>query len=501
MLEKINRVAVISQGEVEGIPAGDPTFTVFRGIPYAADPVGELRWKPAVSAPAWKGRFFADQWPKICVQGEQVAGSFYQKEFYPRQEKMGEDSLALNIWTPEVNKNKRLPVLFWIHGGAFSGGYSFEKEFDGEVFCRRDCILVTTSYRLGIFGFLAHPELTARDGTSGNYGLTDLVCALNWVRDNISAFGGDPERVTIFGQSAGGAMVRSLLVCPQAKGLFRRAIIHSSVGIMSIGKKLTFSDAENFGVELCRELGKSIDELKRMPAILLRDCVSSVMRKSGRDGMWFHPYDDGIWQPKDTEAAVAHGEIHDVELMMGSVEDDWGLFCGDAQNMEQYHTVVESFGDDAEEYDRIFDVKSPADLPRFTQKIRAFNRVVPLAWAEKYAVDGRKPIYTYFFDRKMPGDTAGAFHSSELWYVFGTLNRCWRSPFLCGGDYAISLAMSAYWANFARSGDPNGDGLPTWEPYLENAHKTMYLNEREIVCEAMDDDPFLREIMEIQIKK
>ncbi|GHV59311.1 hypothetical protein AGMMS49579_26920 [Spirochaetia bacterium] len=212
-------------GSVRGLPCGNPAYTVFKAIPYAKPPVGDLRWKAPQEADAWEGIREAVRFSPASLQPSRSPGEFYAKEFFPVDEPVSEDSLYLNIWTPAETGTEKLPVMFWIHGGAFVQGFGHEMEFDGEAFCRRGVILVTFNYRLGILGFFAHPDLTATDGYSGNYAILDTIAALTWVRNNIAAFGGDRNNVTVFGQSAGGAMVNALVTSPLARGLLHKAIL------------------------------------------------------------------------------------------------------------------------------------------------------------------------------------------------------------------------------------------------------------------------------------
>ena len=226
------RETTVENGKIKGIPCGWPSITVFYGIPYAAPPVGDLRWKAPQPAVGWEGVRDCARASAKCWQLGVGKGSFFEHEFYPYEEEMDEDCLYLNVWTPAQSTEERLPVIFWIHGGGFMTGYGHSAHFDGEHFARQGVILVTINYRLNIFGWMVHPELDAEspEGVSGNYGLLDQIAALKWVSRNIRAFGGDPDNITIAGQSAGAACVQSLICSPLAKGLYAKAIMQSGGG-------------------------------------------------------------------------------------------------------------------------------------------------------------------------------------------------------------------------------------------------------------------------------
>lgn len=504
-IEPIKRIITVTEGQIEGIPGNNPAYTVFRGVPYAKPPLGSLRWAAAEAPEKWEGVRKCDTFPAISIQAEQIEGSFYQKEFYPDVVPMSEDCLYLNIWTPDTTGEKKLPILFYIHGGAFMSGYSWEMEFDGEAICRRNCILVTIGYRLGALGFFAHPELSAEspEAVSGNYAISDCIQALKWVKENSSAFGGDAGNITIFGQSAGGAMVQSLITCPLAEGLFQRAIIQSAGGISTLGSGYSLEKMEAIGKDVCQKLGKTPDELKYMDATLVTQAIMKAMHELMGFGLFFGPCVDGYYQPKLSGDAIAAGEHLKVDIMTGSVGGDGGLFAGwPANSLEEFENNIRSmYQDYAEEYIKLYNVKSEDDLLRI-QEIR--NKVIsmlsPRSWALAELKNNRKPLYIYYFNRKMPGDQAEAYHSSELWYIFGTIDRCWRSMTqeFNVGDYALSRAMTDYWCNFARVGDPNGLSVPVWVPFTKETPMTLTLDERQILSQDMSDVYLLDEHVELQ---
>ncbi len=509
-IQPIPRVIQVTEGAIEGVPAGNPNFTVFRGVPFAQPPVGALRWHAAQPPQPRRDTLSCDRFAPVAWQRDEEIGGFYQKEFWNVGVPMSEDCLYLNIWTPDTSGQRRLPILFWIHGGGFEVGYSYEMEFDGEAICRRDCILVTVAYRLGALGFFAHPELSAQnpDGVSGNYGLTDCLQALRWVRDNAHAFGGDPERVTIFGQSAGGGMVQALAACPQAQGLFARAIVQSAGGVSFSGRDLKLADMEQLGAGACEAAGVTLAQLQTMPGKQAMETIMAGVRQAAGAGLRMRPCADGHYQPLAAGAAIAANAHAKVDYMTGTVAGDGALFGSrTVETVAAFEAQVrERYGDDADAYLQLFDARSDADLPRVNAtRARIEPLLTPRTWAsaETRPDRGRKPLYVYHFNRLMPGDDAGAFHSSDLWYVFGTLDRCWRSlePGFVPGDYELSRRMIDYWTNFAKTGDPNGPTVPAWPPFTAEQPATQVLNERGAAPETYADDPILNDLVRLQVEQ
>jgi para-nitrobenzyl esterase len=407
-------------GEVSGVRCGYPGYTVFKGVPYATPPTGALRWAATVPPVSWEGVRVCDTFSKISVQNKSQKGDFYQQEFFPTQAEMSEDCLYLNIWTPAESQDEKLPVMVWIHGGAYMNGYGHEMEFDGEAFCKRGVILVTINYRLGVMGFLAHPE-----GLAGNYGLLDQIQALEWVRDNIAAFGGDAGNVTLFGQSAGGGSVLALCTSPQAEGLFDKAIIQSAGGVGTLGGAFTLKDAERFGQFITEHCGHTLDELRALPAEeVYQYAMAANMAYEGHFGLRLVPCTGGSALPEDPGTVIAEGRHLAIPYMTGFVSGDSRLF-------------------------------GQREIDWLTLK------------------SGTHPLYVYHFSHTMPGG-GEAFHSSELWYIFGTIHRCWRP--MTGADYDLSLRMTDYWTNFAKYGNPNGEGLNEWMEFTET-DKNIFLIE------------------------
>ena len=414
--------AVTKYGAVEGVV--QKGYTVFKGIPYAAAPVGELRWKRPAPPAAWEGVRKADSFSRVCPQIRMPAGSFYHKEFYSEDDQLeqSEDCLYLNIWTPAEDGSEKLPVLFWIHGGGFDHGWGFEKEFDGEAICKNGAILVSINYRCGVFGFFSHPWLDeeSNEKISGNYGLFDQLFALRWVRENIAAFGGDPENITIFGQSAGAMSVQSLISSPLTKGLVSKAIMQSGGGIGGLRLTDSKQDALEKGKAFAEKLGaRSIGELRALSA----DTLLAAFQK---EGIRFSPHIDGVFLTDSFDNLAQSGQVLDIPYLIGACRVESGLGgAGERMNLGSVN------------------------------------------WCKNQLALNRRPAFLYCFDRDMPGDDARSFHSSDLWYVFGTLRRCWRP--LAERDQELSRIMTAFWVNFAKTGDPNGEGLPQWDAYTEKS--------------------------------
>ncbi|MBO6158195.1 MAG: carboxylesterase family protein [Firmicutes bacterium] len=435
-------------GLIEGIEQG--TYIEYRGIPFAKPPVGELRWAAPQKPDPFDGVYHAVSWRNKAVQTEGSAPP-WDKDFYDDEAfnpPASEDCLYLHIWTPnhtDADTNQtpnaaapdhtdaifnesssipspKYPVAIWIHGGAFMHGWGSEKEFDGAGYAKRGVILVSIEYRMGVFGFLAHPALTEEAGRSGNYGILDQIAALDWVRENIAAFGGDPDNITVFGQSAGAMSTQTLISSPLTKGKIAKAILQSggSYGVGLHGDD-TMKDQERYGLVLQEILGKSsIEEMRSVPAMELLEAQDALIQKVQEGGSFklpLAPGIDGYVLPDGYYKLMDQNEIHDIPYLLGSTKDDIGSNpkAEDPRDSMLYHGCI-----------------------RFSQKLEEL---------------GRKPAYVYWFKRNLPGDNQGAWHSSELWYTMDTLDRCWR-PWE-EGDYVLRDQIMTYWTNFMKTGDPN----------------------------------------------
>ena len=425
----------VNQGELLGVKRGD--CTAFFGIPYAKPPVGQLRFAPPQEPEAWEGQRSCDRRAVACCQMGHPEGSFYSKEFYSNPDytpEKSEDCLYLDVWTPAEEPGEKMPVAFWIHGGAFIGGWSREIPFDGEGYCARGVILVSINYRVGPFGFFAHRDLTeaSPDHTSGNYGILDQIAALKWVRENISAFGGDPEKITIIGQSAGSMSVQTLVSTELTKGMFRGAVMQSGGGYKTGMRRCTpLQEAEETGSALMEYMGVgSVEELRRVPAQELAQKGFFFSMERGGGSLIYCPNVDGRLLTADYDTLAQQGKIADVHYMIGSTLNDLG---GNPDGDDKQGVLHQA----------------------------AIN------WSQNLRELGRDPAWVYLFKRRLPGDDAGAWHSSELWYIFGSLDRCWR-PWT-QGDRDLSRRMGDAWANFVKNGSPSSPEDP-WGPCGEDGY-------------------------------
>lgn len=420
--------ATTKYGVADGYAVNE-NCVLFKGVPYAAPPTGELRFRPPQSPKPWQGVRRCDSWGAACPQetphtpDTPYGIEFYSGEDYPP--KMDENCLFLNIWTPAKNEDEKLPVMVWLHGGGVQSGYSHETEFDGEALARRGVILVTVNYRLNIFGFFAHKLLTEESPhqASGNYGIMDQIQALKWVQENIAAFGGNPNNVTAFGQSGGGRSTQAMACSPLAKGLLHHAAIHSAGGVMTGFGRISRKMLEERGEKFFDMFGlKTLEELRALPWKKLLDMFGEYTQKAG----FFNGFNictDGWVLPESLEDTVIHGHQQDIDYLVGCMisEAEKGL--------------------------------GPSKM-----NMCASQR----AMAHCQVKEGKKPMYMYVFERRLPGEREHAFvneafHSGELWYLFGTLDRCWR-PFT-EADRRLSEQMMDYWTNFAKTGNPNGPSL------------------------------------------
>ena len=470
-------------GVVRGIPAADPRITAFKGIPFAAPPVGDLRWRAPQPAADWSGVRDCARFGPISMQATPGVGEgFYNREWHVDPDiPMSEDCLYLNVWTPAKKPQEKLPVMVWIFGGGMTCGYTAEMEFDGERFARRGVILVSVNYRLNAFGFLAHPSLTAEATAHGemgaNFALLDQQAGIRWARRNIAAFGGDPDNITIFGQSAGGRSTWMQVTSPTNKGLFRRAIVQSGALDSGLTNYPSLPEAEREGEEFLQSLGvHSIAEARALPA-------AQVLEKAlqCRPFRW-GPIIDGAFLPWSPVTAFARHLENDVPMMAGNTVDEVRGFA--AMVREDFAQKMQAkYGADYAEFDHLTGVRDEASLDQYLAS-PAFNtfEIGNHYAAAKRMECGGQPVYLYRFDPEIPGDDAGSFHSSDLWFVFETLAKCWR-PFR-GVHYDLARRMCTYWTNFAKTGDPNGldhDGtpLPAWKPVKDGEWNVMLLNEEQ----------------------
>ena len=456
-------------GFLQGVAAPDTGVTSYKGVPYARPPVGDLRWRPPVPAPAWTGVREATAFGNACPQPPSSPAGLYYGGLAP----MSENCLTLNVWAPakagKTGKGK-LPVMVWIHGGALSGGGNSEPLYDGAKLAKHGIVVVSINYRLGLLGYLAHPALSAESpqGLSGNYGLLDQIEALRWVRDNIAAFGGDPAKVTIAGESAGGLSAIALMASPQARGLFAQAIVQS--GYMPSYRALHdetrgLPSAESAGAALGAKAGVST-------AAELRAADPVRLFQAGLATGWApEPVIDGVVLKRQLAETFARGEQAKVPVLAGFNEGEIRsllfLMPKAPDSAAAYAADVRArFGAEAPAYLAVYPGADPkAD-------VMAATRDGFYGWAAQYVVARQsaigQPSYLYYFRHATPAQKArdlAAFHASELPYVFGPdapLGPNWPRPPATDEERGLAEAMSAYWASFVRDGAPKAAGAPDW---------------------------------------
>jgi len=457
----------LESGSVSGASTTDPGVRVFKGIPYAAPPVGDLRWRAPQPVAHWDGVRKADQFGPNCTAGGGGGRGGKGKgpgggkgptpaKAAPAGPPPGEDCLYINVWTPAKTAGDRLPVMVWTYGGAFTSGSGAEPRYDGEALAKKGIVVVTYNYRLGMFGFLAHPDLTRESGhnASGNYGLMDMAAALRWVQKNIAAFGGDPRKVTIDGESAGAILVAAMVGSPEGKGLFQRAMAQSGAWMgLSIGKMRTLEQAEEAGKRAAG--AHSIPELRALSTQEVAQAVTGVPAGIIVDGWMI---------PEDLSNTFAKGKQNDVDILVGSNQDEGTFFGGGNTAAEAVRNRArQTYADLADDFLKLYpagnDTEAAASSLMRSRDETAWHM---RTWAQLQVKRGKK-AYLYYFTRVPPGNGArGATHTAELSYMFNNppANGSWTDV-----DHKLADMMSSYWANFIATGDPNGKGLPAWQPY------------------------------------
>ncbi len=459
-----DRIVETRQGRLQGIPGRDSSVTVFRGVPYAQPPVGPLRWREPQPPRRWYGIRPADHFGPIAVQkGAQFIPECPIEDIYE-----SEDCLFLNLWVPENADGAA--VLVWFYGGAFQGGFGSDTMFDGESFARQGVIVVTLNYRVGLMGFLPHPDSRKESPGMGNFGLLDQIAALQWVRDNIAAFGGDPGRVTIAGQSAGGGSVCNLIASPLAAGLFCRAITESGDSAMP-GPARYRGDPAEIGLAVAKQLGDgSLESLRKLPSHdPVRADYDAAIALAGQSCV---PIVDGAILPEEPWRRLNSARGNNVPMLVGSNLDE-GFLGGPGAD---YEAALSAFGAEAEQILRAW--PRPADPKDEAQMLTALGSVqwkLRLAvWARLRAERLALPTWQYQFCLRPGGFPAR--HSAELAYVFNSFAAHTprkASIFGANADHALAEAMNRYWANFIRTGDPNGEGLSVWASKAEAPERHM----------------------------
>jgi para-nitrobenzyl esterase len=465
-------------GLVEGTTSSDSKIRVFKGIPFAAPPVGALRWKAPQPVASWDGIRKANAFGTRCMQGR-----IYEDMVF-RDSGPSEDCLYLNVWTPAPSAEAHLPVMVWIYGGGFAAGASSEPRQDGENLAKKGVVVVSFNYRLGVFGFFAHEELAKESGhnASGNYGLLDQAAGLRWVQKNIAAFGGDPANVTIFGESAGSFSVSALMASPLSKDLFRRAIGESGAFFGTTLRTKTLAESEQADLKFAERLGaKSLAALRALPAQQLLDAAlkeKSIVR--------FAPNIDGYFLLDSPSEIYGGGRQSHVALLAGWNKDEGSyhqLFHDQPATKQNFEAIVRTgYGNKADDFLKAYSANSDDDVKRAAQALESdrFIGYSTWKWIEMQGATGNSPVFRYQFDQAPPAVKAseaehGAYHSAEIEFVFGNLaskKLPWRPE-----DWRVSDLMSTYWSNFAKSGNPNAPGLPSWPAYEKSTgYQVMHIS-------------------------
>jgi para-nitrobenzyl esterase len=461
--------ARVTSGTVKGVVADG--VAAFKGIPFAAPPMGANRWRAPQPVEAWTGVRPADRFAPGCMQNPAMMS------FIGSDAGVSEDCLYLDVWTPATTARDRLPVMVWIYGGGFAAGATSSPTYAGGRLARLGVVQVNVAYRVGVFGFLAHPELTKESGKgSGSYGLLDQIAGLQWVQENIAAFGGDPSNVTIFGESAGGISVSMLAASPAARGLFHRAISESggsfapprtaNEGGQGVA---TLAVAETRGRRFLEELGVSTIAAARA---LSAEQVQQAQGPGLGGGFW--PVADGEVILGDQYVLYERGRFNDTPILIGTNSDEGALFVRGRTTAAEFERMVRAgYGERAETILAAYPHATDEQAAESAQDLMRDSLFAwpTWAWARLQSSRGKHKAFVYYFDHRTPQSPNGANHAAEIGYVFRTLDL--RGPAPRPEDTAMSELMSRYWTNFAKTGDPNGPGLPAWPAFSETGQQVM----------------------------
>ena len=487
----------VTGGTISGTTNEDGDILIYKGIPYAAPPVGELRWQAPQPVENWEGVRECTEYSAAAVQPEQAPFLMWTEEFIIDTSKgYSEDCLYLNVWTPADAKNA--PVILYIHGGGNTSGGASCDVYDGEAIARKGVVYITINYRVGIFGFLASTELSAEsaDGVSGNYAIQDQIAALKWVRDNIAAFGGNPGNVTIAGQSAGSENVNMLTVCPEAAGLFQNAVTMSYNMIQATFPTLDEKEAEGDAIFD----GRTLEEMRALSQDEVQELSGSGLATSVAS------YNiDGKFVTGNYIDTLKAKQGNDVNVISGMVTGDTGLFgsfltgasmlapgAEDPATVEEYEQLAkERLGEYAEAFLTAYPVETDEDIAAALAE-SDFDNAVALQErnAKAREENGDAKIYIYMFTREMPGNdpaSSGAFHTADVPYWLNHFSEA-RKELWTDTDYAVGDVMSDFLVNFAKNGDPNGDTVPAWTPYDAETNAFSYMELGDIIAQQVMDE-------------
>ncbi len=462
-----------ANGKISGSINAAKTVRIFKGIPFAAPPVNGFRWQAPQPVQNWKGVKHCTAFSASPMQNKPEPFNCWSEEFIAQPKPLSEDCLYLNVWT--TSKEEKKAVFVWIYGGALNSGSANCAIYDGEEMAKKGVVFVSINYRLGVFGFMAHPELSKESGhhASGNYGFLDQLAALKWIKKNIAAFGGDPNNVTIAGQSAGAFSVIALMASPLAKGLFHKAIAQSG-GLLSSMPRKNLAESEEQGVAIMKKANAiSINELRKKSAEELQ--ILSNNQQLGRFGTTL----DGYVLPIDLMEHFKKGLHTQTPVLTGWVTGDGSFLDDTKMTIEEYKKEAQTkYGEKADTYLNIFPVSTTDEVKAVKQKLALLN----IAGMRSHLLAGfnSKKTFVYQFGRVPPDKpdfpNCGAFHTAEVPYTLHTLhtwNRSWQAL-----DKNLENIISSYWINFAKTGDPNGNNLPAWKSYNKHSGNIMLLGDK-----------------------
>ncbi|HQR94819.1 MAG: esterase [Bacteroidetes bacterium 24-39-8] len=457
----------ISNGKIQGSQHG--AISIFKGIPFAAPPIGNLRWKAPQPAANWTGVKNCINFSASPIQNKPAPFYCWSEEFIAKPEPLSEDCLYLNIWSSE---KKQQPVFVWIYGGGLNSGSANCAIYDGEEMARKGVVFVSINYRVGVLGFMAHPELTKEANTSGNYGFLDQIAALKWIQQNITAFGGDPNNVTIAGQSAGAFSVTALITSPLAKGLFHKAIAQSGGLFAKMGIQ-NLDQAEAQGLRFMKKANaQSIADLRKISATELQQ----LSQEQGIGG--FGTTLDGYMLPKDLKGFFQEGLQNQTPILTGWVTGDGSFLGNQSSTVEAYEKDAQKYGKQTANFLSLFPATNSEQVKLQQQKLALLG----FAGLPAHLLARYNPQNSYLYEfAHVPTDKPGfpnygAFHTSEVPFALHTLHT-WKRPWQ-SLDLELENTLSSYWVNFAKTGDPNGGKLPEWKPYEKGYGNIMILGDQ-----------------------
>ncbi|MDW3651916.1 MAG: carboxylesterase family protein [Bacteroidia bacterium] len=488
LLQAQQTVIQTDKGKIQGKFNAQSKVRIFKGIPFAAPPLGNLRWKAPQAVDEWEGILACTDFSPSPIQNEPKPFYCWSEEFIAQPEPLSEDCLYLNVWTSAKSNKEKQAVFVWIYGGGLNSGSANCDIYDGEEMAKKGVIFVSLNYRVGVLGFMAHPELSKESvyQASGNYGFLDQMAALRWIQENISAFGGDPDNVTIAGQSAGAFSVNALIASPLAKGLFHKAILQSG-GLLSSRLKQGLTEVEQMGMRFMKKAeANSLEDLRKLPADKLQKISND--REIGRFGVTL----DGYVLPKNLLSHFEKSLHQQVPIMAGWVTGDGDFLGRTEMSVAAYREQAQkTYGENADAFLHIFSATTNEEVKVANSKLAMLN----FAGLPSHLLAGfnTKPTYLYQFGHVPPDKpdfpNYGAFHTSEVPYALHTLHT-WKRPWK-PLDRKLEEVMSSYWVNFTKTGNPNGAGLPVWEIYEKESGTILTLenetkSQKALLKEALD---------------